>query len=591
MILLASLAMGQSTPNLQHFSLAGSASGFATVPSARQLTAMGFGFDAVAQYGHRPLQRTRLLEDGRRIRDAGGIDSLFAVHLRAAFAPTDWLEISAGAPALQVASTGEAIVDYGGAHSILATGDVTAQIALRPLPEELMGVALVPFVSLPTGTRTAFLSYSEPTVGGRLVLSKTLEPVHIAANVGYRFLPSGGYLGTTVGVDDELLYGGGIGFTMVPERVRFNVEVTGAQIVGPARGLALDQGLKNSLHAPLELLGDVRVDTPTGVSVVFGGGPGLTAAAGTPAFRAFLGLSWRTPAWRDTDGDGLGDRDDACPEEPEDVDGFEDADGCPDPDNDGDGVLDRRDRCPLQPEDPDGFQDTDGCPDPDNDKDGLLDAVDQCPLQPEDLDGVDDFDGCPDYSVMVVDTDQDGVLDTTDQCVAQPEDYDGYLDTDGCPDPDNDLDEILDVDDACPLQPEIVNGVDDEDGCPDEGRVRLTESQIVILEKVLFLTGKAVIVEESFPLLQEVLATLQAHPEIARVKIEGHTDSRGSESYNLDLSTRRANAIRDWLIQGGVDADRLEAEGFGEFSPLVENDSPENMEKNRRVEFHILETR
>jgi outer membrane protein OmpA-like peptidoglycan-associated protein len=102
----------------------------------------------------------------------------------------------------------------------------------------------------------------------------------------------------------------------------------------------------------------------------------------------------------DRDGDGLHDGVDGCPDDPEDVDGFEDADGCPDPDNDGDGIGDGEDDCPLRPEDFDGFADADGCPDPDNDGDGLLDADDACPTEAEVVNGVDDEDGCPDEGLI-----------------------------------------------------------------------------------------------------------------------------------------------------------------------------------------------
>jgi hypothetical protein len=126
-------------------------------------------------------------------------------------------------------------------------------------------------------------------------------------------------------------------------------------------------------------------------------GPGLTQGYGSPDVRALLTLSLSPeepvaapvvvvveeeegPA--DTDRDGLLDPDDQCPRQPEDLDDFEDEDGCPDPDNDQDGILDRRDGCQLDPEDKYGFEDADGCPDPDNDQDGILDTSDACPLQP-----------------------------------------------------------------------------------------------------------------------------------------------------------------------------------------------------------------
>ncbi len=167
---------------------------------------------------------------------------------------------------------------------------------------------------------------------------------------------------------------------------------------------------------------------------------------------------------RDQDHDGIPDRKDGCPTVAEDLDGFQDEDGCPDYDNDGDGIPDVLDKAPLQPEDFDGFEDEDGAPDYDNDGDGIADWDDLCPDEPEDYDGHFDKDGCPDD---FLDADGDGVEDRYDQCPGQAEDMDGFEDADGCPDPDNDLDGIPDSEDACPNEPENYNGVDDTDGCPD----------------------------------------------------------------------------------------------------------------------------
>lgn len=167
---------------------------------------------------------------------------------------------------------------------------------------------------------------------------------------------------------------------------------------------------------------------------------------------------------RDRDGDLVPDDEDACPDEPEDLDGYLDGDGCPDDDNDMDGIPDRRDLAPNLAEDFDGFEDDDGRPELDNDLDGIPDDVDQCPRQAEDFDGFEDADGCPD---VFLDRDGDGVEDALDACPDQPEDLDGFEDGDGCPDPDNDLDGIPDTEDECPNEPETYNGVDDDDGCPD----------------------------------------------------------------------------------------------------------------------------
>ena len=190
----------------------------------------------------------------------------------------------------------------------------------------------------------------------------------------------------------------------------------------------------------------------------------------------------RCKVYGDRDGDGIKDNVDKCPDSPEDKDGFQDADGCPDPDNDGDGIPDTVDKCPNEPEDKDGFQDADGCPDPDNDGDGILDAADQCPNDPEDKDG--------------------------------------FEDADGCPDPDNDKDGFLDTVDKCPNEPGIA-----PDGCPRKyNLVVVTAKKIELAQTVFFDFNKASIKRVSFALLDEVSQALVDNPTI-KVEIGGHTDS------------------------------------------------------------------
>ena len=242
----------------------------------------------------------------------------------------------------------------------------------------------------------------------------------------------------------------------------------------------------------------------------------------------------------------------------------------------------------MVPEDLDGDEDEDGCPEGsagDRDGDGIPDSVDKCPDEPEDFDGFEDQDGCPDP-----DNDKDGILDKNDLCPNDPEDKDRFEDKDGCPDPDNDKDRILDVNDACPNDPETYNGKDDEDGCPDKGMVVVEENQILILEKIYFETNSAEIQQRSFPLLDAVAATLNGNPQIRLIEIQGHADERSSDAYNIKLTRARAASVRTAMIDRGVDPARMRSSGYGERCPVDKAHNAEAWEKNRRVEFKILET-
>ncbi|HEY4183126.1 MAG TPA: OmpA family protein, partial [Kofleriaceae bacterium] len=173
-------------------------------------------------------------------------------------------------------------------------------------------------------------------------------------------------------------------------------------------------------------------------------------------------------------------------------------------------------------------------------------------------------------------------------CPNDPEDKDGFEDEDGCPDLDNDKDRILDKDDKCPNEPETYNGLDDEDGCPDRGRVVVTDTAIEILDMVYFEYNKAVIKNQSFPILDAVAATMQGNPSIQLIEVQGHTDERGNDAYNLDLSDRRAAAVKKYLVDKGVDEKRLESQGYGETQPIDNNHNEAAWAKNRRVAFLIL---
>jgi outer membrane protein OmpA-like peptidoglycan-associated protein len=265
-------------------------------------------------------------------------------------------------------------------------------------------------------------------------------------------------------------------------------------------------------------------------------------------FMFTTGIQFHNPRFHDADGDGIRDKIDGCRTEAEDADGFQDEDGCPDPDNDGDGVNDPTDKCVSQPEDKDGFQDEDGCPDPDNDGDGVADADDKCPLKAEDKDG--------------------------------------FEDADGCPEDDNDKDGIPDARDKAPNEPETMNGYKDEDGVPDEvpAEVKKFSGRI---EGIKFKTNSAELLPASRPVLDAAVAVLKQFPEV-RLEVQGHTDDVGDDARNLKLSQDRAQSVVDYMTAAGVDKARLIARGYGETRPQVPNDSKANQALNRRVEFMLI---
>lgn len=453
-----------------------------------------------------------------------------------------------------------------------------------------LGVIASLYLPTPEGSRKKFMgsTSTSPQIMG--ILDKEFGRrgrLRVALNGGIRFrdvvtytdddTATGGAVRTngSITAGSEIPFGLGIAYALAVQKVDVVAELFGA--------IPLDDSVN---YEPLEAIAGLKLYLARNSFLSFGAGRGLLPNKGAnPDLRAFIGIIFE-PNIGDRDGDGIKDDVDKCPDDPEDIDGFEDEDGCPDPDNDQDGIPDVDDQCPNEPEDRNGFEDEDGCPDAkigDRDGDGIPDNLDKCPDEPEDKDGFQDEDGCPDP-----DNDQDGILDVDDLCPNEPEDKDGFQDEDGCPDPDNDKDRILDKDDKCPNEPETYNGFEDEDGCPDRGRVVVTDTSIEILDMVYFEYNKAVIMTKSYPILDAVAATLQGNPGISLVEVQGHTDERGNDAYNLDLSDRRANAVREYLIGKGVEAQRLNAQGYGETQPIDRNHNEAAWAKNRRVAFLIL---
>ena len=259
----------------------------------------------------------------------------------------------------------------------------------------------------------------------------------------------------------------------------------------------------------------------------------------------------------DTDGDGVYDKHDTCPEVP----GLEEFNGCPD--SDGDGIQDSEDTCPLLA----GSLEFEGCPD--SDGDGISDNKDACP----NVAGLSTLEGCPD-------SDGDGVTDTKDKCP----NVSGPKANSGCPWPDSDGDSVLDKDDDCPSEAGSVAN----NGCPEIYPSDEVIAQLVDYSRTInFAFDSAEFTDGTPPVLDAIVEILMAYPK-ANFSIEGHCDSKGSLKVNQKISDKRAAAVLSYLTKSGVTESRLSAVGYGETKPIDTNDTRAGRANNRRVEILLV---
>ncbi|WP_417885438.1 OmpA family protein [Zunongwangia sp.] len=254
----------------------------------------------------------------------------------------------------------------------------------------------------------------------------------------------------------------------------------------------------------------------------------------------------------DTDGDGIYDKDDECPETP----GLAEFNGCPD--SDGDGIPDKDDECPNTP----GLEEFNGCPD--SDGDGVPDKDDKCP----EVAGLLELNGCPD-------SDGDGIADKDDECPETP----GLSEFNGCPDSDGDG--VADKDDECPE----VAGTVANNGCP-EPTVEIMNELNEYSNTILFDFNKSSIRSESEEALNNITDIMKEYPNTV-FHIGGHTDSVGNDEYNLKLSKERAASVREYLTNHGISTDRITSEGYGETKPIATNKTAAGRQENRRVEISL----
>jgi outer membrane protein OmpA-like peptidoglycan-associated protein len=486
-----------------------------------------------ASYALEPFVRTETLAaDGTVIfpqapvvRHLGQFEALAALGL------FEYLELGVAFPVVLIDSADDHSLPTYTYSTSANLGDLRLS-AKVPLLRGEVGIAARFVASLPTGWWENFSGMEYWIAQPSLVFAWDPGPLTVSAEVGYRFRQRSSLPGYEQ--DDEILASAGITVPIIPE-----VEVIGeTQVRIGVGGRTIEAN-----EIPMEVDAGLRFWPVPGLSIEAGAGTGVLAGVGAPPFRAFVTLRYAT------------DEGQSCAAGPEDFDGFEDGDFCADADNDQDGLNDSADECPNDAEDVDQFADDDGCPDLDNDADSVLDGADACPTQSEDRDGFRDEDGCSEP-----DNDEDGVNDGVDDCPMEPEDADHYQDDDGCPEPG-----------------------------PGAASVTVTDTRILISERIYFDYDRDTIRSVSMPMLDQVARVILELPAANRVRVEGYTDNEGVEQYNIDLSFRRARSVVEYLVGRGVPRNRIEYRGYGPRNPVAPNDSAEGRALNRRVEFTILQ--
>jgi OmpA-OmpF porin, OOP family len=543
------------------------------------LPALKFRATLGVHYENNPLAYFR---NGQRV--GAVVSDRLQLHLGLGFGITSWLQVAAELPLL-VMQRGDDLTATAGTLIPESFGLGSPRIAFRLglLTQRAGGLiasdtgidmALQVGASLPFGVGAALTVENGWNVTPQLSLGRNFGPVRFGAEVS------------------ALIRTAPIALTATSLR-----DTVGSQL--GVRALLSSTGdgfrVEGSFHSMMSLAGQ----TPPGFELLAGarlpvgpieffvlGGPGFGSLPGTPQFRVFGGIGLRADVGEcdegqshtptqcpdlDDDQDGIKNRTDRCPLEPEDKDNFEDDDGCIDADNDADGVKDTIDLCPIEP----GPKSNRGCPvkkAKDTDKDGIIDTEDECPTEP----GPKENKGCP-----VKDKDGDGLDDDIDKCPTEA----GPKSNGGCPIKDKDGDTVTDDTDNCVDVPGPV----ENQGCPKEQKqlVIITADKLVIKEKVFFATGKATILPVSFDLLRQVASVMRQHTEIQGIVIEGHTDSKGSADMNRKLSLNRARSVMQFLVHEGIDDPRLKAVGYGPDRPADTNKTEPGRANNRRVEFII----
>jgi OmpA-OmpF porin, OOP family len=457
-----------------------------------------------------------------------------------------WHRFKAELALPMIISQGGEDADFATFRAAAPNGSAAGDLRLGARVELLRQAGLWPSAALslsawlPTGDSRNFAGAGAFRAAPGMVVGADYDVLAWSTHAAARIQPEADE-GTLLG--SELLFGAAIGPRVGP--VRIAVEVFGTTL--------LDRHVAAATLSSTSVNGLLTATWERGpLHGRVGAGPGLSRGVGTPDWRVLGTIAYVPPAPSHEAREAAeareraarGDHPQPSPSNTAPSDEAAALAAASQDDRDGDGVVDADDACPDQAGDPGG-------PRP----------------------------GCP------ADADADTIADTADACPSIPGPPSADPAKHGCP-RDRDGDGIIDSNDACPGEAGPKSEQADKNGCPTA--VRVVGDQIVILQRVEFATGKAILAAQSATVLEQVAAVMSQHPEIARIGVDGHTDSVGRESANVALSQRRALAVVDWLVVHGVDARRLEARGFGPRQPIADNASKVGRQKNRRVEFNIL---
>ena len=528
--------------------------------------------------------RSFVIEDGGSgATVASPVRNLVAVHVGGSIVLLDRLRLAASIP-LQLYADGTSAVASGrhfpapareqgisdlrlgadvrvfGRHGDAATGAVGLQ------------------VWAPTGQPSQWASDGAWRVRPRAMLAGDIGPFVYAAQAGVAWRERSESFGDRGGAVGSELTASAAAGVRVARRIVVGPEVFASTVLDDPFGRG---------STPAEVMLGVHWLVAETVRLGAGGGRGFTAGLGTPSMRLFAMIEWTLAASpRDSDGDGIADADDACPKTFGVRTSSPETNGCPPArdgaaialDRDGDGIADAEDACPDRRGPKTGDPRTNGCP-PDRDRDRVPDDVDVCPTVPGLATNDPKTNGCP------PDTDGDGIDDLADACPTIAGLGTNDPKTNGCPDPDRDKDLVPNDIDACPDEPGAADVDPTHNGCP---KAFVKAARIELREQVRFKPGTAEILpEKEDSVLDAILLVLTRHPEIAKVRVEGHTDNRGKPADTQSLSAARASAVVRWLVDHGVDPSRLASAGFGGDRPIDTNETEAGRASNRRIEIHV----